>query len=288
MSQADPIFIYVLADGAQHHAQVGDLIRQASAHRNVYAGLPEEKAGDASLFLAHVADAEEPWLAKLDELDLLAPCISLIWSRAGIDALATHLQQFLIADIGDGMGVMLRYFDPRNLKTTMTLWGEDTTQKLMAPILQWKYRGHEPEWQRLDGPMNGHTVQTAPVAIRFDQQQVDAFMAHSEPDQLLGTLVENGTVPADGPYLPRFRDFLARYRRVTRWHLTEPADRLRYCEHSYQYGLEFDLYPEVCSALKSRAESGEGFGDCMDRIPDYVWNSLRRKLVATSETGETK
>lgn len=107
----------------------------SARRRRIATSMPAcpKKAGDASLFLAHVADAEEPWLAKLDELDLLAPCISLIWSRAGIDALATHLQQFLIADIGDGMGVMLRYFDPRNLKTTMTLWGEDTTQKLMAP-----------------------------------------------------------------------------------------------------------------------------------------------------------
>lgn len=283
-AERNPVYIYALADGAQHPLLIGDLMREASEHRNVYAGLPEEDAGDASLFLALIANADERWLAKLDELDVQAPCMSLIWSRVGIDALATHLRQFLIADLGDGLNAMVRYFDPRNLRTAMRLWGEDTTRKLMAPILQWKYRGHEPEWKRIDGPLNGQQVQTEPVAITLGQQQVDSFIAHCEPDEMLTGLIEDGTVPGDGPYLPRFLDFIERYKRVAAWQLAKPADRVGYCQYSYRYGAGFDQDPEVRRTLEQRLRQGETFAVCMERVPDYVWNRVLARQ-ADKQTG---
>jgi len=253
-------------------------MREAPAHRNVYAGLPEEEAGDASLFLARIVDADAPWLARLGQLDLLAPCMTLVWSRVGIDALATHLQQFLVADLGDGVSAMVRYFDPRNLRKVMTLWGDETTRRLMDPIPKWMYRGHEAAWQCLAGPLNGrHQIQTTPVAITFDSQQIDAFMAHCEPDQMLAGLVEDGTVPGEGPYLPRFLDFIERYQRAAAWRLIEPVDRLGYCQHSYRYGADFDQDPEVRRALELRMHVGGTFSACMNGIPDYVWNRMLKK-----------
>lgn len=284
-----PVHIYALADGAQHPMLTGDLMREATEHRNVYAGLPEEDAGDASLFLALIANADEPWLAKLDELDVQAPCMSLIWSRVGIDALATHLRQFLVTDLGDGLNAMVRYFDPRNLRVVIDLWGKDTTRKLMAPILQWKYRGHEPEWKRMDGPLNGQQVQTAPVAITLGQQQVDALVAHCEPDQILAGMVEDGTVSGDGPYLPRFLDFIERYKRVATWRLTEPADRMGYCQYSYRYGAGFDQDAEVRRALEQRMREGGTFNACMARVPDYVWSRLfEANRSSSGENDENK
>ncbi|MEM5433036.1 DUF4123 domain-containing protein [Cupriavidus oxalaticus] len=273
-TERNPVHIYALADGAQHPLLIGDLVREATEHRNVFAGLPEEDAGDASLFLAHIANADEPWLAKLDALDQLAPCMTLLWSRVGIDALATHLRQFLVADLGDGLNVLVRYFDPRNLSTVMALWGDDTTRKLMAPIRQWKYRGRESEWKRLDGPPNGNEFQTAPVAIALTQQRVDAFVAHCEPDEMLAGLIEDGIVPGDGLYLRRFLDFIERYKRLAVWQLTEPADRVGYCQYSYRYGADFDQDPEVRSALERRMRDGGTFSARMAEIPDYVWNRV--------------
>ncbi|EYS87920.1 hypothetical protein CF68_01100 [Cupriavidus sp. SK-4] len=284
-AERHPVYIYALADGAQHPLLIGNLMREATEHRNVYAGLPEEDAGDASLFLALIADAGEPWLTRLDELDVQAPCMTLLWSRVGIDALAAHLRHFLIADLGDGLSAMVRYFDPRNLRTVMNLWGEDTTRKLMAPILQWKYRGHEPEWKRVDGPLNGQQVQTAPVAITLGQQQVDDLVAHCEPDEMLAGLIDDGTVPGDGPYLPRFLDFIGRYKRVAAWRITEPADRVGYCQYSYRYGADFDQDPEVRRGLGERSRAGSTFDACMERIPDYVWNRvLARQANQKAET----
>ncbi|WP_296226234.1 DUF4123 domain-containing protein [Ralstonia sp. UBA689] len=273
-----PVHIYVLADGAAYPLRLAALLREAGTEfRNVYAGLPEEEAGDASLFLAHVTDADAPWLAELDAMDLQAPCLTLIWSRADIDALAKHLRQFLIADIGDGMTALIRYYDPRNLLVTMEVWGDEISDKLMWPIEQWKYRGHSETWERIDGPADGCTTQTAPLPIQLTQEQLDRFVEHCEPDQLLAALVENGIAPQDGPYLPRFTNFLHRYQKAAAWGLTEPADRLRFCELSYRYGPAFDEHSNVRIALEERMRSSSSMAACEEGIHPTVWEQLLAK-----------
>lgn len=270
-----PVHIYVLADGATYPLRLAALLREAGTEfRNVYTGLPEEEAGDASLFLARVIDANAPWLGELDAMDLQAPCLTLIWSRADIDALARHLQQFLIADIGDSMTALIRYYDPRNLLVAMEVWGDEISEKLMQPIEQWKYRGHSETWERIDGPADGCTTQTAPLAIHLTQEQLDRFVEHCEPDQLLAALVENGTATQEGPYLPRFTNFLHRYQKAAAWGLTEPAERLRFCELSYRYGSAFDEHSSVRIALEERARSGNSMAACEEGIHPTVWEQL--------------
>lgn len=273
-----PVHIYVLADGAVYPTHVAALLRAAGAeYRNVYAGLPEEDAGDASLFLARVDDAQAPWLAELDAMDLLAPCLTLIWSRAELDALARHLHQFLIADIGDGMTALIRYFDPRNLLVAMEVWGDDICDKLMQPIEQWKYRGHSETWERIDGPAEAGATQAEPLAIHLSQEQLDRLVAHCEPDQLLAALVENRIVKPEGPYLPRFMDFLPRYQKAAAWGLAEPADRLRFCELTYQYGPAFDQHGDVHSALEERRCTDASMLACEKNIHPIVWEQLLAK-----------
>jgi len=272
------VHIYVLADGAAYPLRLAALLREAGTEfRNVYAGLPEEEAGDASLFLARVADANAPWLAELDAMDLQAPCLTLIWSRADIDPLARHLRQFLIADIGDGMTALIRYYDPRNLLLAMEVWGDEISDKLMEPIEQWKYRGHSESWERIDGPANSGATQTVPLSIQLTQEQLDRLVQHCEPDQLLAALVESGTAPQDGPYLPRFSDFLHRYQKAAAWGLTEPADRLRFCELSYQYGPAFDEHGSVRIALEKRMHSGSSMAACEEGIHPATWEQLLTK-----------
>ncbi|WP_241365449.1 hypothetical protein, partial [Escherichia coli] len=75
---------------------------------------------------------------------------------------------------------------------------------------------------------NSGATQTVPLSIQLTQEQLDRLVQHCEPDQLLAALVESGTAPQDGPYLPRFSDFLHRYQKAAAWGLTEPADRLRF------------------------------------------------------------
>lgn len=273
MTQMMPL--YVLADGAQFPAAVVQLIRQAPEYRNVYAGMPEESAGDAALFLARIGDGHPAWMAGLDALDQKMPCLSLILSDTGIDALATHFQQFLVADLGDRMSTLMRYFDPRNLAAFLRILGPEIAGKLTAPLYQWKYRGHSRDWQGIKGGAQYTAILDSPVSIKLEQSQLDALIAHCEPDQILFSLIERGVVDGSGPYMARFEDFLPRYRKVAAWGIREPMCRLRYCELSYQHGLAFDQHPEVRAALEARWQSGDALFDHIDALPAYVWEGIR-------------
>lgn len=274
--ESNPIHIYALVDGAQHPLPIRDALQGAPDIRNVYAGLPEEAAGNASLFLARIDNAKAQWLSTLDRLDHLAPCLTLIWSRAGIGELAVHLQSFLLADIGDGMTALVRYFDPRNLAFVLEVWGKDITEELMKPIQQWKYRGYAEDWQRIDGLLDGTQTVVDPVKIPLSQEQVDLITTHCEADQLLAALIENGDVNGDGAYLPRFEAFEARYLRAIQWGLEEPADRLLYCQYSYLYGADFDSHPDVRSAFE-RSTPDQSFGERLASVWPTVWESLLAK-----------
>jgi len=266
--------IYVLADGAQFPAEIAPLIAQAPAYRNVYEGMPEERAEDASLFLARIDDDPPEWMNRLDELDQKMPCISLIFSDASIDALATHFQQFLLADLSEGLTSLVRYFDPRNIAVCIELFGTEVSEQLIAPIYQWRYRGHSRHWQCTGGGARYADMLKTPVDIRLNQRQVDYLSAHSEPDQMLSSLIQRGFVDGSGFYVTRFENFIPRYRQVARWGLTAPQCRLRYCELSYQYGFAFDQHLHIRQALEARMRSGAELVECIDALPDYVWEEL--------------
>ncbi|MGH8783499.1 MAG: DUF4123 domain-containing protein [Cupriavidus necator] len=285
MTESMPL--YVLADGAQFPANVASLVAQAPECRNVYAGMPEERAESASLFLARVGEGQPAWMTELDRLDQQMPCISLILSDAGIDALAMHLQQFLIADLGDKMSALVRYFDPRNLAAFLNIFGPELAEKLTRPMYQWKCRGHSRKWNGINGGAEYTAVQDTPVAISLDQRQQDYLIAHCEPDQVLFNLIQGGVVTGEGLYAERFEDLLHRYRRVAAWGLTEPMCRLRYCEYSYRYGFDFDQHPEVRTALEARWREGGSFIESVDALPDHVWTELlHRRQRGAGHNGE--
>lgn len=139
-----------LIDAAVCPQKIEPLLRKAGAeYCSVFAGLPEENLGPASLFLVPIADTEAVWVAELDRLDLHTPCLSLVWSRVDMETLATHLRAFLFADIGDNMTAMVRYFDPRCTDAVFRVWGEKILSMFMEPVERWMYRGRHKEWQRV-------------------------------------------------------------------------------------------------------------------------------------------
>jgi len=268
--------LYVLADGAQFSVSIVKLVQQAPEYRNVYAGMPEESAKNSSLFLARIGDDQPEWMTRLDKLDQKMPCISLILSDTGIDALATHLQQFLLADLGEGVVSLVRYFDPRNIAVFLKVFDPEIASKLVAPIYQWKYRGHSRSWNVIQGGAKYAAVLDAPADIRLDQQQLDYLTAHCEPDNILYGMTQLGLVDLGAPYVNRFENLLRRYRRGAAWGLTDSVCRMRYCEYSYRYGFEFDQHPEVRAALEARRQSGGSFGNHVDALKGYVWQELLR------------
>src|ERR1700738_2730538 len=117
--------LFALVDGAANPATIHPLLEKSGVDfRSVYEGLPEEKLGFASLFLAPIDDPDADWVTELDQIDRHSPCLSLVWGRVGLEDLAAHLRAFLFADIGDGMTAMVRFFDPRNTQAVFEVWGD--------------------------------------------------------------------------------------------------------------------------------------------------------------------
>ncbi|KVC70965.1 hypothetical protein WI73_00565 [Burkholderia ubonensis] len=266
-----------LVDAAVCPPKVESLLQRAGVpFLSVYAGLPEEELGPASLFLVLVDDMSADWVAELDQLDLQSPCLSLIWSRVEMDALVTHLQAFLFADIGDNMTAMVRYFDPRNTGAVFNVWGEQIRAMFMSPIEQWMYRGRHKEWQRIRNDSTASARICRSVLVRLEQADIDVLTAHTEPDEILASMIESGDVDGERPYLDRFEDFIPRYHRAAQWGISEPGDRLAFCLHTYLYGKYFDQHRFVNDLLVQRRQSDESFGAAITRVPEGVWAEIEQ------------
>ncbi|CAD6547235.1 DUF4123 domain-containing protein [Paraburkholderia metrosideri] len=267
--------LYAVVDAAARPERIYPLLQQSGkAFRSAYAGLPEEALGPASLFVIPVDDTGAEWFRELDRIDLYSPCLSMVWSYVDLDSLVTHLQAFLFADIGDNMTALVRFFDPRNTGAVFGIWGEQIRSIFMSPIERWMYRGRHRDTQSItnDAPASQRTFRS--ILIQFDQADIDALMAHTEPDELLATLIETDIVDGKPAYCERFADFLPRYQQAIRWDLTEPADRLVFCQHTYRYGMSFDRNPEIQNLLSGHKATGESLGVAIKRISGSVWEQI--------------
>jgi hypothetical protein len=145
------IHLFGLVDGAASPARIQPLLEQSGAQlTSLYAGLPEEQLGPASLFLVRIENTEASWVAELDQIDLHAPCVMLIWSHLDLHELAVHLHAFLFTGIGEGMTAMIRFFDPRNIDAILDMWGESIRKVFLAPLVRLKYRGRHEQWQTIE------------------------------------------------------------------------------------------------------------------------------------------
>ncbi|MBR7963955.1 DUF4123 domain-containing protein [Burkholderia vietnamiensis] len=261
-----------LIDAAVCPPKVEPLLKQAGVpFRSVFEGLPEEELGPASLFLVPVSDTNADWFAELDQLDLQSPCLSLIWSRVEMDALVTHLQAFLFADIGDNMTAMVRFFDPRNTGAVFDAWGEQVRAMFMSPIAQWMYRGRHQAWQSIQNDSTSGARICRSVMVQLEQADIDVLTTHTEPDEILAALIESGDANGDRPYFDRFQDFIPRYQRAVQWGIAEPGDRLVFCQYTYLYGIDFDRHQFIHDLLTRRQQSHELFGVAVAGVPTNVW-----------------
>lgn len=237
------IHLFGMVDGAADPARIQPLLEQSGAQfTSLYTGLPEEQLGPASLFLVRIENPGAPWVTELDQIDLHVPCITLIWSHVDLHELALHLRSFLFTGIGEGMTAMIRFFDPRIIDVVLSMWGESIRNVFLAPIVRIKYRGRHEQWQIIENDSLEAGRVTRSVVIDLEQADIDRLMAHTEPDELMASLIDRGHIDNSGSYRSRFLDFEPRYRRALEWGFSEPKDRFDYCEYSYRYGTEFDRH----------------------------------------------
>jgi hypothetical protein len=269
--------LFGLIDGAACPARILPLLEQSGTpFASLFDGLPEEQLGPAALFLARIDDPDATWVSELDQIDLHSPCLTLVWSYVALPDLVAHLRAFLFTGIGDGMSTMIRFFDPRNTGAVLGMWGEQIRNVFLAPLDRLKYRGRHEQWQTIRNDALKAGRITRSVVIDLEQKDIDALMAHTEPDELMASLVDLGHLDEALSYRSRFLDFEPRYRRAVEWGFIEPKDRLDYCEFTYRYGTSFDQHRYVRDALTACRGSGGSFDQMVDRVPGWVWSDLKR------------
>lgn len=269
--------LFCLIDGAADPARLRPLLEQSGTQFvSLYDGLPEAQLGPAALFLARIDDPDAAWVSELDEIDLHSPCLTLVWSRVSLPQLAIHFRAFLFTGIGDGMTAMIRFFDPRNTGVVLDMWGEEIRNMFLAPLDRLKYRGRHEKWQTVENDSLNVGRVSRSIVIELDQKDVDKLTAHTEPDELMASLIELGHIDGALRYRTRFLDFEPRYKRALEWGFVEPRDRLDYCEYSYVNGEDFDRHRYIRDALTSRRRTGGAFDTMVEQIPGWVRDELKR------------
>jgi hypothetical protein len=137
--------LYALIDAA-HTATELQMIRQHvffDAALGLFAGMPEQDAQSAGPFLLQLNPFETTHEARISWLikaQILAPCVTWIWSEAIPSVLHRHLQQQLIAKLPDGNEALLRFYDPRVLQQLLTtLFNTEQKKALLGPIVRWHW-----------------------------------------------------------------------------------------------------------------------------------------------------
>ena len=271
--------LYGLVDGAQYPESIATWVLEFSPEvRSLFEGLPEEEAGNAAPILFEIDDAKSEWVRQIDEMDRYRPCFTVVRSALSIDELKLHLQRFLFVDIGEGMEVLLRWFDPRSLPSILAVWGKAAQAALTRPLTIWMYRGGRSEWQYIGIDARAPAADAGEFPLSFSQQQLDELERHDEPHALMSELSDLGLIDGNQSYATRFQDFLRRYNRAGEWGLTSRADRHAFCVVSYQYGESFERHDEIRSAIRSSIASETPLVQSFEMIPAYVWRELIRRL----------
>lgn len=65
--------------------------------------------------------------------------------------------------------------------------------------------------------------------------------------------------------------------------ISEPGDRLVFCQYTYLYGMDFDRHPLVRDVLTQRQQSHESFGIAMAGIPTNVWEEIENLAARDTE-----
>jgi len=268
-----PEILYGLVDGAQYPEALAPWVLEFSPEtRSLFEGLPEDEAGNAAPILFEIDDVDSEWVRQIDDMDRYRPCLTVMRSALRIDELKVHLQRFLFADIGDGMQVLLRLFDPRSLGSILDVCGQEVKAALTLPIETWIYRGGYSEWQNVEiGARRGNSDPES-TAISLSAQQLDELERCDEPYTLMSEL---DFIDEAQPYATRYQDFMRRYVEAVKWRLAQRADRQTFCVASYQYGERFDEHEAIQFAIRASVAHGTPLLDEFQQVPAYVWQRLK-------------
>ncbi|WP_233235290.1 DUF4123 domain-containing protein [Bordetella sp. LUAb4] len=276
MNTSETERLFGLLDGAQYPKGLADLVRKHSSEVCfLFEGFPEREAGDSGPILFAIDDLSKEWVAQIDLVDLHRPCFSVLRSALAIDALQRHLQRFLFADIGEGIEVLLRFYDPRSLPSILTVLDVQWYATLVRPVTKWVYRGCHQTWQEVPLDCGNETPAPAKLPLSLSQAQLDDLERFDEPHRILSELCDQETITAEEPYADRYLDFRRRYDRAVAFGLSPEASRKTFCSMSYMRGEHFYQHDEIRSAILSSVRQGVLLAPELYSIPESVWDEAK-------------
>jgi hypothetical protein len=261
---------YAIADAAQHRDLPGALVRSSGLQTRCLFDAPVGSALAAQS--PHLVQLEPPseqatnwkWIQRNAGGK---PCVTVIASNAGFDALFAHLKQFTEVRLPDGDDMFFAFWDPAILgvlvgqKDDPTLYvsgpvlTEEQHATFIKPIAGWWY------WDR-DGNMRSLKIASHPTVqvdtpLQLTQKQVDDLVEASVPDHVISHIELNQPQLlrdiAPTQHYGLVRKHLVGARQLK---LETMGDLVNYVCAALIYHDQFNTNPEIV-ALLDRVKNGE-------------------------------
>lgn len=290
LARANPgLHWYALADAAQH-PQLPHALGNEQRSRSLFGATWETPLGRQS-----------PWLVSLDAPDESAHAwqwldrntprqpssASAFASRLAPDEQLAHLQRCLDLKLPDADEMVLAFWDPAILGTLVGQ-ASDNTLHVKGPILQsaqrgallhgvvaWWYRDREGNLHAVDASPAGDSHEGTEAALAaglpfgFSQQQVEALVEASVPDQVLYHLRTNQPLLLEPISTAQHYQRVRQMVRMGREHGLETfRDLCNFCCAGLIYGERLTLDP-VIQALLMRLKAKEArWDDLVAEFPE--------------------
>jgi Domain of unknown function (DUF4123) len=261
---------YAVADAAQHRDLPGALVRNSGLQTRCLFDAPVDSALAAQS--PHLVELEQPsdqapswkWIKRYANGK---PCVTVIASNVGFDALFAHLQRFTEVFLPDGKDMFFAFWDPAILGVLVGQ-NDDPTLYVRGPVL------NDKQYATLTHPMAGWwywdrdgnlrsikiitgTTEHADTPLQLTQKQVDDLVEASVPDHV------RSHIELNQPQLLRDIELAQRYG-LMRKHLLNArqlkleamGDLVNYVCAALIYQDQFQTNPEI-TALLEKVKGGE-------------------------------
>jgi hypothetical protein len=272
---------YAIADSAQNHDLPGALVRNSNDVSRCLFDAPSDSPLAAQS--PHLVQLERPekeasawkWIERNASCK---PCITVIASELGFDALFGHLQQFIEVLLPDGDELFFAFWDPAILGVLVGQ-SDDPSLHVPGPVLSdvqhatlvrhiagWWYWDREGNIRSLK--ITGSFTEHADTPFQLTQNQVDALVEASVPDHVLSHIELNQ------PQLLSDIEPVQRYGRIRKYlldarqiKLETMRDMVSYACVALIYRENFEVNP-VIAALLEQVKRGElSFTQAMEEMP---------------------
>ena len=275
---------YAVADSAQHRG-LPSAIATGAASRCLLGSSDGSPLAAKSPHLVSLPTPQSnpaPW-QWIERHASQSPCVTVLTSPLGFDALFEHLRQFTTIVLPDGDDLFFAFWDPailgalvgqvddRTLHVPGPVLHTPQLDALLRPIDHWWY------WSRKADvhdavPAGVHAVSSAlqlVLPLRLDQQQVDMLVEASVPDHLLQHIEQNQPELLERLPPPDRYDFVRQQLARGREHgLSGTGDLVNYVCIALEYGEQFDSAASVATALAKVKAGDQSFDAAMDEFDE--------------------